>query len=142
QEQVLPYATSLPKPPAVIAAEQVPAPTLHNGDIWVDRIRGEEREFRIEEVEDNGRMNVSFWGTEMTTDPGFNIIVYRSLTEASSSPSVSDKPGMWFPFPLYPGKTWVNDFKWHLMGASANTGVGEDRGKVIGWESVTVPAGT
>ena len=123
-------------------AEQVAAPTLHSGDVWIDRIQGTNREFRIESVQSDGTMNVSFWGSEMTTDPNLNTIVYRSLTEASSDPSISDKPEMWFSFPLYPGKTWVNDYSWKITGASASTGQAEDVGKVLGWEEVTVPAGT
>lgn len=129
-------------PSAVWSADQVPAPALRSGDVWVDRIRGDNREFRIEEVKGDGTMNVSFWGSEMTTDPYLNIIVYRSLTESSADPSISDKPGLWFPFPLYPNKTWVNDYSWRIIGASATSGRAEDTGRVFGWEDVTVPAGT
>ena len=31
----------------------------------------------------------------MTTDDAFNIVVYRSLTQSSSEPTKSDKPGIW-----------------------------------------------
>jgi hypothetical protein len=124
------------------SADQVAAPALHSGDVWVDRIKGDNREFRIEEVQGDGTMNVSFWGSEMTTDPYLNIIVYRSLTESSADPSISDKPGLWFPFPLYPNKTWVNNYTWRITGASAASGRAEDTGRVFGWEDVTVPAGT
>ena len=74
------------KNPAVVPAKatntdssgaQIEKPVLHNGDVWIDRIQGSDREFRIEDVHD-GTMDVSFWGTEMTTDDAFNIIVYRS----------------------------------------------------------------
>jgi len=130
-------------PPAQVrSADQAPAPVLRGGDVWVDRIKGDDREFRIEEVRRDGTMNVSFWGSEMTTDPYLNIIVYRSLTESSADPSISDKPGLWFPFPLYPNKTWVNDYSWRIIGASAASGRAEDSGRVFGWEDVTVPAGT
>jgi len=123
-------------------AERAPPPSLHSGDLWVDRIKGDNREFRIEQVQGDGTMNVSFWGSEMTTDSYLNIIVYRSLTEASADPSTSDKPGLWFPFPLHPGQTWVNDYNWKITGAAATAGQAEDNGKVFGWEDVTVPAGT
>jgi len=130
-------------PPAQVrSADQAPAPVLRGGDVWVDRIKGDDREFRIEEVRRDGTMNVSFWGSEMTTDPYLNIIVYRSLTESSADPSISDKPGLWFPFPLYPNKTWVNDYSWRIIGASASSGRAQDTGRVFGWEDVTVPAGT
>jgi hypothetical protein len=131
-----------PSAAQVRSADQVPAPALRSGDVWVDRIRGDNREFRIEDVQRDGTMNVSFWGSEMTTDPCLNIIVYRSLTESSADPSISDKPGLWFPFPLYPNKTWVNDYSWRVIGASATSGRAQDTGRVFGWEDVTVPAGT
>jgi hypothetical protein len=131
-----------PSPAPVRSADLVPAPALRSGDVWVDRIKGDNREFRIGEVQRDGTMNVSFWGSEMTTDPYLNIIVYRSLTESSADPSISDKPGLWFPFPLYPNKTWVNDYSWRIIGASASSGRAEDTGRVFGWEDVTVPAGT
>jgi len=120
---------------------QVQQPSLHQGDVWVDRIQGTDREFRIEAVHGD-TMDVSYWGAEQVTDPNLNIIVYRSLTESSSEPTVSTKPGMWFEFPLYPGKTWVSDFDWEMKGAAPAKGQGEDRGRVIGWEAITVPAGT
>jgi hypothetical protein len=116
-------------------------PSLHPGDVWVDRIAGADREFRIESIHD-GKMEVDFWGAQMTTDTTFNVFVYRSLTESSSEPSVSSKPGMWFSFPLYPGKTWDNHYDWETTGAAPVKGKGDDHGKVIGWEDVQVPAGT
>ena len=122
--------------------DQVPAPALRSGDVSVDRIKGDNREFRMGEVQRDGTMNISFWGSEMTTDPYLNIIVYRSWTESSADPSISDKPGLWSPFPLYPNKTWVNDYSWHVIGASASSGRAEDTGRVFRWENVTVPGGT
>lgn len=119
----------------------IAAPSLHSGDVWVDRIRGADREFRIESIHDS-KMDVSFWGAEMTTDSALNIFVYRSLTESSSEPSVSSKPGIWFAFPLYPGKTWDDSYDWEMKGASPVQGRAEDHGKVLGWEDVQVPAGT
>jgi hypothetical protein len=119
---------------------QIGKPALHSGDVWVDRIQGNDREFRIEDIHD-GTMDVSFWGTEMTTDDAFNIIMYRSLTQSSSEPTKSDKPGIWFAFPLYPGKTWGDKYNWELLGAAPARGKAEDHGSVLGWEEVTVPAG-
>jgi hypothetical protein len=129
--------------PAAAASDtsQIAAPSLHSGDVWVDRIRGADREFRIESINDN-KMEVSFWGSEMTTDQALNIFVYRSLTESSSEPSVSTKPGIWFAFPLYPGKTWDNSYDWEMKGAAPAQGRAEDHGKVLGWEDIQVPAGT
>lgn len=120
---------------------QIEKPTLHSGDVWVDRIQGEDREFRIEDIH-NGSMQVNFWGAEMTTDDAFNVVTFRSLTQSSSEPIVSDKPGIWFAFPLYPGKTWSDKYNWELLGAAPAKGKAEDHGSVSGWEDVTVPAGT
>lgn len=121
---------------------QIKAPVLHQGDVWIDRIHGVDREFRIESVHPDATMDVSFWGTEMTTDSNLNITVYRSLTEASSEPSTGDKPGMWFAYPLYPGKKWTNHYNWQMAGASRTKGQAEERGQAYEWEDVTVPAGT
>jgi hypothetical protein len=49
---------------------------------------------------------------------------------------------MWFAFPLYPGKTWEDSYDWEVRGAAPVKGKAEDRGKVIGWEEVQVPAGS
>ena len=78
----------------------------------------------------------------MTTDTMLNVIVFRSLTESSSEPTKSSKPGLWFAFPLYPGKTWTDKYNWKTIGAAPVEGKAEDRGKVLGWEDVQVPAGT
>jgi hypothetical protein len=143
--------TETPPPnPAMVApktaatesdAAPIAPPTLHSGDVWVDRIQGANREFRIESIHD-GKMEVDFWGAQMTTDSAFNVFVYRSLTESSSEPSVSNQAGMWFAFPLYPGKTWEDSYDWEMKGAAPVKGKAEDRGKVLGWEDVQVPAGT
>jgi hypothetical protein len=66
--------------------------------------------------------------------------VYRSLTESSSEPTVSSKPGLWFVFPPYPGKTWDNEYTWETVGAASVQGKAEEHGKALGWEDVTVPA--
>jgi hypothetical protein len=141
-ETPAPNPAVAPAKTAATASDAAPiaAPSLHSGDVWVDRIAGANREFRIESIHD-GKMEVSFWGAEMTTDPNLNVFVYRSLTESSSEPSVSNKPGMWFAFPLYPGKTWENSYDWEVKGAAPVKGKADDRGKVVGWEEVQVPAG-
>jgi hypothetical protein len=145
----LPTGTTPVQPASVFAKIAGPAsdvspimkPLLHSGDVWVDRIQGADRDFRIEAVHD-GAMDVSFWGAEETTDSALNVIVYRSLTESSSEPTKSNKPSMWFAFPLYPGKTWTNNYDWEVGGAAPYRGKAEDNGTVLGWEEVQVPAGT
>ena len=136
-----PVSTATATVPSSSVGTIAQQPSLHPGDVWVDRIQGADREFRIESV--HGKtMDVSYWGIDQVTDANLNIIVYRSLTESSSEPTISSKPGMWFEFPLYPGKTWVNDFSWEVKGAAPTSGQGEDRGRAIGWEDIEVPAGT
>ena len=49
---------------------------------------------------------------------------------------------MWFAFPLYPGKSWINKYDWEYLGAAPAKGKAEDHGTVLGWEDVAVPAGT
>jgi hypothetical protein len=131
---VLPAAT----PPG---AMQVVAPTHKEGDVWIDRIRGREREFAIRRARDDGTLEVSFWGTQMITDPQLNVVIYRSLTEEGSAPSKSDAPGLWFDFPLYEGKSWDQTFKWQVQDSMGVVGTTHMRGKVAGWEEVQVPAG-
>lgn len=126
-------------PPGV---KSVDAPVYKEGDVWVDRVRGQEREFRIERKRDDGFFDVSFWGTQMTTDGKLNIIIYRSLTNEGSSSSKSDSAIPWFAFPMYEGKTWDQTFKWQTQDAMPVVGTSNMKGKVIGWEDITVPAGT
>jgi len=56
-------------------------------------------------------------------------------------PRTYDTPLNWYPFPLTPGKTWKQTAKWQTPAASIS-GKEEVEGKVVGWEQVTVPAGT
>jgi hypothetical protein len=48
---------------------------------------------------------------------------------------------MWFKFLLFPGKTWAQNAHWETP-ADDVYGIEDVRGKVVGWEKVTVPAGT
>ncbi len=135
-------AAVVPATTASIDSDRAPIrkPSLHSGDVWVDRINGSDREFRIEDTHDDV-MDVSFWGTEMTTDDALNILVFRDLNQSSPEPTKSDKPGLWFAFPLYPGKSWINKYDWEYLGAAPAKGKAEDHGTVLGWEDVAVPAG-
>lgn len=122
--------------------KSVASPTLNAGDIWVDRIRGQDREFRIVSKRDDGTYEVSFWGTQMITDKNLNLIIDRSLTEEGSPPSKADSPRMWFAFPLYAGKSWKQTYHWQSLESSPTVGTTEMVGNVVGWERVTVPGGT
>ena len=141
-------STATDNPPVVPAKStgadsntaQIAKPSLHSGDVWIDRIQGSDREFRIE-ANNDGTMEVNFWGTEMTTDDALNIIVFRALNQSSSEPTKNAKPSMWFSFPLYPGKTWADKYDWEYLGAAPAKGKAEDHGSVLGWEDVKVPAG-
>jgi hypothetical protein len=128
--------------PATSALPQsaVDAPALKVGDVWVDRIGGKNREFKIDSEHD-GLFDVSFWGTQMTTDQNLNVLIYRSLTEEGSPPSKLDEPDAWFGFPFYPGKIWNETYTWRTLETAPITGTSNLTGKVIGWEEVAVPAG-
>ncbi|MGH7864278.1 MAG: hypothetical protein ACREQB_04770 [Candidatus Binataceae bacterium] len=126
-------------PPGV---KTVDAPVYKEGDVWVDSVRGQEREFRIQHKRDDGGFDVSFWGTQMTTDGRLNILIYRSLTSDGSSSSKSNIAIPWFAYPLYAGKQWDETFKWQTQDAMPVVGTSSVKGKAIRWEEVTVPAGT
>jgi hypothetical protein len=130
--------TASAPPPGV---ESVDTPEYRVGDVWIDRVRGQEREFRIERKRDDGFFDVSFWGTQMTTDEKLNIVIYRSLTSEGSSSSKSDIAVPWFAYPMYEGKIWNETFKWQTQDAMPVVGTSNMKGQVIGWEQVSVPAG-
>ena len=115
-------------------------PTIHAGDVWVDRLASGDKEFKVESI--NGD-TVSFnqWGAQIESDKQWNTLVYRSLTEEMAPPITYSKPIQVFPFPLTPGKTWTDNAKWEEK-ASDIRGHSDVEGKVGNWEEVTVPAGT
>jgi len=121
--------------------EAVAAPDIRVGDVWTDRVLDGNREFKVESIDEDGYFVVDEWGNGIVTDNHWNLLTYRSVTFASAPPTNWKKPLMWFKFPLFPGKTWTQSAHWETP-ADDVAGTEDVRGKVIGWEKVTVPAGT
>ncbi len=115
-------------------------PTIHQGDVWMDRLSAGDKEFRVTSASADG-ISFTQWGAEMQSDPQWNPTVSRSLTEAQGPPINYQKPLLLFPFPLTPGKTWNAEAKFQIPDIS-QAGRSDVDGKVGAWEQVTVPAGT
>jgi hypothetical protein len=92
-------------------------------------------------VDDDGLFVVDEWGNQIRTDKNWNLLTYRSVTFADAPPTHWKKPLIWFKFPLSPGKTWAQSAHWETPALDV-AGTEEVRGKVIGWETVKVPAGS
>lgn len=141
-------ATGVPLPSEVansrlsdVEAEAVGPPEIRVGDVWVDRILGGDKEFKVESVSDDGNFVVDEWGNGIVTDKNSNLLTYRSVTFADAPPTSWKKPLIWFKFPIAPGKTWAQSAHWETLAPDV-TGTEEVRAKAVGWERVTVPAGT
>lgn len=128
--------------PRLVSAEDNSAgpPTVHAGDVWVDRVPSGDKEFKVTSVTLDG-FAYTQWGAEMASDNEWNPTITRSLTEANSPPSSYEKPLLLFPFPLTPGKTWNAESKFQIPDISQSGRI-EVAGKVGNWEEITVPAGT
>jgi hypothetical protein len=128
-------------PSAAASGETANAPDIHEGDVWMDRLNGSEKQFKVEAIKADGSVSVSEWGNQIVTDKNWNILSYRSLSEESAPATNYSKPLTLFPFPLTPGKTWKEEVKWQVPDLSL-PGKTEVAGKLGNWEDVTVPAGT
>jgi hypothetical protein len=134
----IPAGSQTPSPNASDVANE---PATHVGDVWVDRLSGGDKQYKIDSVDSDGNLVVDQWGTPQTTDKDWNIITTRSLVNESSPTTKYAKPLVIFPFPLTSGKTWKDEVKWQVPEQSLN-GKTELEGKIDKWEDVTVPAGT
>lgn len=135
-------APAAPAPAAASASgEAANAPEIHEGDVWVDRLRGGDKQFKVDAIRPDGTVSVNEWGNQIATDRDWNILTYRSLSEESAPATNYSKPLTIFPFPLTPGKTWKEEVKWQVPDLSL-PGKTEVEGKLGNWEDVTVPAGT
>jgi hypothetical protein len=117
-----------------------PSPTVHTGDVWVDRLSGKDQEFKVTSVTAD-TIYFTQWSAEQQSDLQWNSTVYRSLTTAGTTPITYSKPLLVYPFPLTPGKTWTEELKWQVREPSLE-GRDEVKGQVGDWEDVAVPAGT
>ncbi len=115
---------------------EVKPPAIQPGDVWVNRVNGEDETTKVVSVS-GGRVVLSMAGKEAVVNPdlnqlsGFSIVAGREL---SYSPDLGT-----FSWPLRQGKQWTNHWKWK---AEDYSGDGTTNGKAVGWETVTVPAGT
>ena len=126
---------------AATASSDAPAPTIHEGDTWLDKVKGADKAFKIDSIGSDGTVELNQWGAQMETDQNWNTIKYRSLVEESAPPIVYAKPLPIYPFPLTPGKTWKEEVRWQIPDQSLS-GKSEVEGKLGAWQDVTVPAGT
>jgi hypothetical protein len=126
--------------PAPSASDVANEPTIHAGDVWVDRLSSGDKECKIDSIDSDGNLAVDQWGTQQTTDKDWNSLVTRSLVNESSPSTKFAKPLTIFPFPLAPGKTWSEEVKWQQPEQQLNGTTNID-GKIGNWEDVTVPAG-
>jgi hypothetical protein len=137
------------QPLGAIAADDVPAPTVKAGDSWVFNHlteRGttgfdqERRSLSVERVDDDSMIvGVKPDGSPRAPEDlkvGLDWVQTRTVNGAQIV------IGQAFSFPLTVGKTWTVDFTDPTQrGRQSETHVKRTY-KVIGWEDVTVPAGT
>jgi len=118
----------------------VQAPSIHEGDIWIDRIRGTEHRFVVGTIKTDGTTFINEWGNQIVTTRELNVKTYRSLTFADAPPTNYDPPLEWFSFPLEPGKEWKMTSHWLTPDLSLG-GTTVVSGKAGNWENITVPGG-
>ena len=130
--------------------ESVPAPEIRLGDSWTyDSIDGYKnvREFTIEShaTEITAERIVFEWKRTDDRASG-SWIVNRNLNwierRSTSGSNVADPYYPNLSFPLAVGKTWKQKVTFVAKYEQEKTIVADLQGKVLGWEQVTVPAGT
>ncbi len=124
-----------PREPAVVQA-----PSINEGDVWIDRIRGADHRFVVGTIKKDGTTFINEWGNQIVTTRDLNVKTYRSLTFADAPPTNYDPPMEWFSFPLEPGQEWKMTSHWLTPDLSLG-GTTVVSGKVGNWEDITVPAG-
>jgi hypothetical protein len=132
--------TELPSAPTPQEPTVVQAPSIHEGDVWIDRIRGTDHRFVVGTIKSDGTTFVNEWGNQIVTTRDWNVKTYRSLTFADAPPTNYDPPMEWFSFPLEPGKEWKMTSHWRTPDLSLS-GTTVVIGKVGDWEEIAVPAG-
>ena len=118
------------------STREVTAPTIQPGDVWVNRINGQDVTTKVVSVSPD-RVVLDLAGKQEVVNKDLNQLSGYSLVagqEVSYSPDLGT-----LSFPLKKGKEWTNHWKWK---AEDYSGEGTTNGKAVGWESITVPAGT
>jgi len=115
---------------------EIKPPTIQPGDVWVNRVNGEDQTTKVLSVS-GGRVVLSMGGKEAIVNPDLNLLSGFSIV-AGQDVSYSPDLGT-LSWPLRKGKHWTNHWRWK---AEDYSGEGTTNGKAVGWETVTVPAGT
>ena len=115
---------------------EVNAPTFSPGDVWVNRINGQDETTKVVSVSED-RVVLDSAGKQEVVNHDLNQLSGYSLV-AGQDVSYSPDLGT-LSFPLKKGKAWTSHWKWKVEDYS---GEGETNGKAVGWETITVPAGT
>ncbi len=130
------------KPGEVVVAEdtsenrEIKPPTIQPGDVWINRVNGEDQTTKVVSVS-GGRVVLDMAGKEAVINPDLNLISGYSPVAAQD---VSYSPDLGtLSFPLRKGKKWTNHWKWK---SEDYTGEGTTYGNAVGWENITVPAGS
>jgi hypothetical protein len=131
-------------------AQRIESPGVRVGDTWVyNKINGWNRE--LEETSFNVVKRVDRSGIEMESSSLDRSSVAKVLRSAAFNLVRIDAPGFtqtadpFYPnysFPLYAGKTWSGKVVLSNTKRSGSTVTAELQGRAVGWEVVTVPAGT
>ena len=113
---------------------EIPAPKYEVGDTWISRLN--DTEGRIEVVKISGsRMVLNWFGHRNTYTLDGNLVAgHIGTLMGSFDPDLGT-----FNFPLWAGKKWSKDW---LLKTDQGRIWGNTHGQALGWEQVTVPAGT
>jgi len=113
---------------------EIAAPRYAIGDTWVSRLN--DVDGKIEVVKISGsRMVLNWFGHSNTYTLDGNLVSGHIGTLVGSfDPDLGT-----FNFPLWAGKKWSKDW---LLKTDAGRIWGNTHGQALGWEQVTVPAGT
>jgi len=121
------------------AQREVAAPMLAIGDTWVVRLEGADGASTDGAIKVTGvsgkRVTINWFGhRNLYTADGNLIAGHVGLIEGSFDPDLGT-----FDFPLWPGKKWSKDW---MLKTDQGRIAGTTHGQALGWEKVTVPAGT
>jgi hypothetical protein len=126
-------------PGAIAEDTSAGPPTVHSGDVWVDRLSSGDQDFKVTSVTSN-EIAYAEWGANLASDLQWNPIETRASIQGAEVTVHYEKPLLLFPFPLTPGKSWNAETSWQIPHTS-QAGRVKVAGSVGDWEQVSVPAG-
>jgi hypothetical protein len=113
---------------------EIAAPKYEIGDTWVSCLNGIDGKIEVASVS-GSHMVINWFGHRNTYTLDGNLVAGHIGTLVGSfDPDLGT-----FNFPLWAGKKWSKDW---LLKTDAGRIWGNTHGQAIGWEQVTVPAGT